>query len=327
MNYKKTMISSAICILGAITTSTNANTASCGETAQPLLSVSDFNGDGIVNRSDLKMMAFIISEKKYFALYDRNADGKLGKHDLRMAKDDLGLASTITDQQMAKMYQRFSHIQNISSHENIVAMNYVPLGGPLAFHGQHWMNSAGQLAIGGLRTADPFIAEGLNVSSDGSSVPALFWGEHAVPLFNDPSAPSGLSTLDWPSPTGLWNFERVQAFADTPPDFFPDTEGDSWHKHAGTCITVDDLGNGPEFLINQHMSNAECQALPNLEKFEFNGQLINLWGNFWMLHAWLFDLNPNGTFANTHPCIDPDAPSEDDINGGREVPPFFQHHG
>ena len=40
----------------------------------------------------------------------------------------------------------------------------------------------------------------------------------------------------------------------------------------------------------------------------------------------MFDLKPNATFANTHPCIDTDAPSEDDINVGRDVPPYFQHH-
>ena len=48
--------------------------------------------------------------------------------------------------------------------------------------------------------------------------------------------------------------------------------------------------------------------------------------NFWMLHVWLFDLNPNGVFGGTHPCVDPDAPPESSINGDREVPPFFAHH-
>jgi hypothetical protein len=120
--------------------------------------------------------------------------------------------------------------------------------------------------------------------------------------------------------------QRVQAFASPPPDFFPDTDADHWHTHAGLCLTVQDLGNGPEWLTNQHTTYAECQAMPNLMPFEFNGQVGNPWGNFWMLHAWLFYLNPHSVFANTHPCVDPDGLSEEEMNGGREVPPFFQMH-
>jgi len=296
----------------------------CGDPAQPLLSVSDFNGDGNVTRKDINMLMHAIHEHEYFAVYDRDGDGNLNYTDLHLAKHDLHSTSSATDQQVARMYQRFRHFQSVSGFAEVQSMNYQPMGGVLALHGQHWANTASLLAINGFREADPFIAEGINVLSDGSDVVALFWGDQAVPLFNDPSAPDGLSTLDWPDPTGVWNFERVQAFSDSPPDFFPDTEADKWHKHPGACITMDDVGNGPEWLIYQHMSNAECQALPNLQKVEFNGQLINPWGNFWMLHAWLYELNPKGVFGNVHPCVDPDGPSEDDINGGRVVPPFFQ---
>lgn len=326
MNYKKIIIPTVISVLSPIAVH-SAVPASCGDKAYPILSTSDFNGDGKVTYFDIKTLKLALRNDKYAALYDRNADGKLTYRDLHMAKSDLGQLSSATDQQLAKMYQRFSHLQHVSGQEEIVSMNYGPVGGPLAFHGQHWMNSAGQLAIGGLRTADSFIAEGINVSADGNSVHALFWGEHAVPLFIDAEAVGGLSTLDWPSPTGVWNNMQVQAFADSPPDLFPDTDLDRWHTHAGTCLTTQDNGSGPVRLIEQHMTNAECQARPNLEKIEFNGQLINAWGNFWMLHVWMYDLNPNGVFGNVHPCVDPDAPSEHDSNGGRTVPPFFEHHG
>ena len=298
--------------------------AVCGDAPHPLLSVSDFNGDGKVTSLDMDMMILALREGTYYSIYDRNADAKLGIADLYAAKRDMGKISHKTDQQLAKMYQRFKHIQTLNGHHAIMAMNYQPLGGAFAMHGQHWMNSAGEFAVVGLRAADPFIAEGLNVLADGSDVPALFWGDAAVPLFNDSAAPNGLSTLDWPSPTGVWNTERVQAFADAPPDFFPDTTADMWHKHAGLCATATDDGNGLVWRVDQHLSNAECQALPNAAKADFMGQKINRWGNFWMLHVWLYDLNPRGVFGNTHPCIDPDAPSEDEINGGRIVPPYFQ---
>ena len=329
MNFKKSIISTAICMVTPIAALAadhhDSISSTCGDPAPPLLSVADFNGDGVVNDSDIRMMKLALHEKEYFAIYDRNADGKLNKRDLYRAKSDYGQVSSPTDQQLAKMYQRFSHIQNVSGYDQIMSMNYQPFGGAIAFHGQHWNNTAGQLAIYGLRTADHFIAEGINVTDDGN-VAALFWGEQAVPLFNDPASETGLSTLDWPSPTGVWNVERVQAFADSPPDFFPDTEADRWHTHAGICLILEDLGNGPEFQFHQQTSNAECQVMPSLFKIDFAGTPVNPWGNMWMLHAWMFDLNPKGVFGNTHPCVSPDAPSEHDSNGGRVVPPFFQHH-
>ncbi len=304
-----------------------SDNAQCGDRAKPLLSVSDFNGDGKVSWRDMHMIRDALRAPEYFSLYDRNADGRLNYYDLHLAKRDWGKKSTSTDRQITKMYQRFKHIQSVSGFEEVGSMNYQPFGGVFAFHGQHWANTAGQFAIGGLREPDPFIAEGINVMGDGSSIPALFWGDGAVPLFNDPSATDGLSTLDWPDPAGIWNFERVQAFGSHPPDFFPNTEQDNWHPHVGLCVTLQDLGNGPEWISSQHTSNAECQATPNLAKIEFNGQKVNAWGNFWMLHTWLFKLNPNGVFGGTHPCVDPDGPSLDVINGGREVPRFFQTHG
>ena len=342
MNIKKITLGLSMALSASISQYALAGSTVCGDAGQPLLSTSDFNGDGNVTGKDISLLAKEVGKGGYFALYDRNADGVLDSTDVTMASHEMGEVSTQTDQELALMYQRFKHFQNVEGFDEIVAMGYQPLGGPLAEHGQHWMSQAGQFAIAGLRIANPEMAEGLNVVSDGSAIPALFWGQMAVPLFADSTAPSGLSTLDWAAdpfglnPASQWVNYRVQAFGNTPPDFFTDTTEDKWHAHAGLCLTVTDEGAGPHWNIDQHMTNNECQALPNLEKTDVSaittgipgGPYINLWGSFWMLHAWLYDLNPNGVFGNTHPCIDPDAPSEDDINGGRVVPPFFQgHHG
>jgi hypothetical protein len=86
-----------------------------------------------------------------------------------------------------------------------------------------------------------------------------------------------------------------------------------------------------EFIINQHLSFNECQALPNSnpQLIGFDGLtpiFINISVNTWMVHMWMFDLNPHGFFANTHPDVDPNAASEDIINGGRPVPHFFAGH-
>jgi hypothetical protein len=46
-----------------------------------------------------------------------------------------------------------------------------------------------------------------------------------------------------------------------------------------------------------------------------------------MVHMWFFELNPNGLFGNTHPCIDPDAPKEQDLNYRcRPTPEFFHKY-
>lgn len=302
--------------------------AVCGDPKHPLLSVPDFDADGTVTGKDIAMIARKNAKKTYYAMYDVNADGVLNGDDVSYAAQQMGATSTTLDQWLATQYNRFEHLQGISGHVTLTAMGYQQIGGPLNGHGVHWMNETGMFAVGGLREADQTIAEGLNVTEDGSDIPALFWGESAVPLFNDPSSPSGLSTLDFPTPGGAWMFERVQAFADNPPDFIPGVE-ENWHTHAGTCVTLWDVGNGPEWLTNQYMSAMECQMQPNLAPFTdpTTGLQINLWSNFWMLHVWLFDLNPKGIFANTHPCVSPTAPDEDTINGDREVPVWFQHHG
>lgn len=301
--------------------------AGCGDPATPLLAVADFNGDGAVNGKDIALLAREIGSGAYLALYDRNADGRLDNADVVLASADIGKTSGDTDQRLARMYQRFKHFQDLSGFEQLQAMGYLPFGSVLAGHGQHWFNNAGIAAISGLKPADPNIAEGLNVLTDGSDIPALFWGEAATPLFTDPTSASGMSTLDWPTHGGAWETQRVMAFADTPPDFFPGSENDRWHTHGGLCGTVQDFGNGPVLLAQQHMTFAECQALPNLMPFEIDGRLVNAWVNIWMLHVWLYDLNPNGTHGNTHPCIEPNGVSEEDLSGGREIPPFFQHHG
>ncbi|NRB41490.1 MAG: hypothetical protein HRU20_23965 [Pseudomonadales bacterium] len=54
----------------------------------------------------------------------------------------------------------------------------------------------------------------------------------------------------------------------------------------------------------------------------------NLWVNIWMLHAWIYDLNPMGLFSGTHPHVDPNATPESSRRDGREVPMYFMmHHG
>ncbi len=42
-------------------------------------------------------------------------------------------------------------------------------------------------------------------------------------------------------------------------------------------------------------------------------RVTNRWTNFWMIHAWIYKLNPTGLFANTHPDV---STGPRDNNGG-----------
>lgn len=297
--------------------------AECGDPAAPLLSVADFDGSGLVDGSDIVQLAKTVAGGQYYAFYDRNADGVLDPNDIKLAAGDINKTSTNFDAELVEWFQRFGYLQTVTGVQQLLQLGYLPGTEALKGHGVHWLNQGGAMATQGLKPADKTDAEGLNVPSDNSRVSALFWGDPVLPLFNDPQAEGGLSPLDYPQPGGAWESERVQAFATHAP-VFTSSPAEYWHPHAGLCVTIQDRGVGPETVLDQHTSFAECQAIPSLVP---TGIVYpNAWMNFWMIHVWLYDLNPNGVFGGTHPCIDPDAISEDVANGGREIPPFFQQH-
>ncbi|NRB39903.1 MAG: hypothetical protein HRU20_15785 [Pseudomonadales bacterium] len=149
-------------------------------------------------------------------------------------------------------------------------------------------------------------------------------------LILDANAEGGLSTLDWPYGTA-WMNERVQAFYGHSPKFTESVD-EIWHTHAGLCAVTEADGTP---ALHQHTTFLECQQYENIapDPIAVNpetGEPImgNLWVNMWMGHLWMFNLNPEGIFAGTHPHVDPDAIPESSINDGREVPMFFMmNHG
>lgn len=298
--------------------------AQCGAPAKPLLSVADFDGDGVVDRHDLAGLARVIHEGRYYAIYDRNADNKLDLRDLAAAARDLRKRSTVLDRELVGAFNRFRQFQTITSPAELAQLNFLPGTQSIRGHGVHWLSPSGAASTQGLKPADVNLAEGVNTPASGNSVWAMFWGDPAQPLFEDPSSPSGLSTLDYPNPGGVWETKPVQAFDNMPRQFFS-SNAENWHPHAGLCAVAEDHGQGPQIAVHQHMTFAACQAMPSAIPTGIVHR--NAWMNFWMLHLWLFNLNPNGPFGEVHPCLDPSAPPEDSINGGRPVPPFFQKHG
>lgn len=325
--------------------------AVCGDPAQALLSVADFNADGRVTGKDIAMLRKILKKtdddedeygdddsdddrkvKKhksypYMALYDLNADHVVDKHDLDLAKQQKGMQSTEFDREIAAMYQRFQRLQFVDSEARLMQWGYNPIPVALKGHGVHWFNQAGMESMLGMSKPDINVAEGLNVESEDKKVHGLFWAYPADPVFDN-------GATDYPQPGGAWQDQRVIAFSNTP-EKMTSSEHENWHAHAGLCMTVIHSNDANGNLVrtgyaNQHLSFNECQALPNDEKqkmFDDQGNVVaevNMWATFWMIHMWMLDPNPNGFFAGTHPCVEKNGLDEAAINGDREVPMFFK---
>lgn len=292
---------------------------SCGDPAKPLLSVADFDANGIVDAKDIATLANVVGGNTYFSLYDRNADGKLTGVDVNLAAKDLAKTSNETDQEIATIYNRFKYLQNAQGNEQLSSLGYFSIPPPLKGHGTHWFNSDGLASMLGFKQPNINIAEGINVSSGDLTIHANFWAKPATLKFAN-------GVTDYPTGEN-WQNEQVIRFTDTPPTLTLN-EDEFWHKHAGLCMTVKHSydSNGEMIRIgqaNQHTTYNECQLIANDEPLQDG---TNMWANFWMLHIWLYDLNPKGLFAGTHPCVDPDGVDPETINGDRNVPDFFKQH-
>jgi len=281
----------------------------CG-VVDPLLSVADFNGNGVVDQDDITLITNVKNKEQYYALYDVDTNGKIDDADISLASEQLGSTSQIIDQQLAILFNRNKQFQLVEDISEIRAMAYSMVASSLAGHGEHWEDLMSPILTDFLRP------NGLNIPKAHDGVSGVFWIVDTTPVFE-------FGATDYPTPGGEWETQRVVAFGDNAPKIFA-SPNENWHTHAGLCVTVDIGVSGPEIILNQHMTFAQCQELPSLVKVPETNN--NTWVNIWMLHAWLFDLNPKGVFGNTHTCVDPDSPSESDINSGREVPPFFQNH-
>jgi hypothetical protein len=278
----------------------------CGDPAAPLLIFGDLDADGTVDADDVAMIRRQLAKSsEYRALYDRNADHVVDERDVAIVEAERGFASTPYDREIAAMYHRFEHFQAVEDAEQL-RPELRPLTAAIAGHGEHWATNAGLRAAQGEERSSFQRVEGLNVPDDGSGVWAMFWVEAATPVFEG-------GATDWPTRGGKWQSQRVIAFADQPPKHTSDPR-ERWHAHVGLCLFENAQG---ELETQGPTTYDECQAYPTANPAETR------WLNIWMLHMWLFELNPSGIWGNLHPCLDPSAPTEEEIVGEREVPRFF----
>ncbi|MDH5230264.1 MAG: hypothetical protein OEZ58_15360 [Gammaproteobacteria bacterium] len=290
-------------------------TQACMAGAEPIISVADFNADGMVDGADLDELDSQLNSDTFHTLYDRNIDGKIDSSDRDLAQADIGLSSSELDRSIVGLFKSTQYLQEVSRRYELGELGFHKGADSIAGHGEHWNNDRGGDLIEKGGELDFEEAIGLNVPYASAKVWALFWGLKAEPVFEN-------GATDYPAPGGDWETQQVIAFSDTPPSF-TGHESEVWHTHAGLCNAAQERNGNVISNFTQHESYASCQARES--GFQNIGEKIP-WDNMWMLHAWIFVPNPKGLFANTHPCLDPNAPSEDELNKGKTIPEFFQHH-
>jgi hypothetical protein len=254
--------------------------------AEPILSVSDFDGDGIVGESDVHLVAAQVQSGDYIAFYDRNADYQLDGRDIAAtARDkDAGAASTAMDQQLAAAFWGSVAYRN---RDDAIADSFIPFTPAFFGHGEHWAVHADTGLLD--YRFDAGTPQGLNYDTDGN-LWAVFYYFGANPN------------------TGNFN-----PLAQAPAGF--DGHEDMWHHHAGACLLGIDY-NDPR-MAAEDLNFVECVGPGTCGytayvsgyggDFRWNPQ-------FYMLHVWLYELNPCGTFAGAHPDLEPNQPDPGTAN-------------
>ncbi|SDY64912.1 hypothetical protein [Citreimonas salinaria] len=254
----------------------------------PILGVADFDASGSVSEADLELLQDRVDASDYVAFFDRNADRRLDEADLELARQDIGSRSAPRDQQLALAYQ---HTEPFRDRETAIRKGYAPFTQTLHGHGAHWSQHPEGGGLG--YSFVPGNPVGLNYASDGT-----LWG---VFYYIGPSGSRDDGSMYPPR-------HAFRPFPEAPEGFEGDE--DAWHWHAGTCfvgLDVNDPSLDPadyEFL--ERLSPRECQARAR----EASGGQVeqpNWVPQFHMLHVWLYELNPCGTFAGAHPELDVNA--------------------
>lgn len=256
-----------------------------GSKASPVLSKSDFDGDGTVTQNDVQLLAEQIRQDKYIAFFDRNADRALDQKDIAIALAETGSPSTVLDRELAAAYHGSKAYYMLGG---AIADGFVPWTESLWGHGSHWVQRPEKAQLD--YTFKPGAPEGLNYDADGR-----LW---AVFYYAGPS-PTRLDGTKYPPG------DRFRPFAQAPEGFCGDA--DVWHQHAGGCfrgLNYEHPNMDPAKLsFREGISPRQCLPACAVERGLPVSSNAKWTPEFYMLHAWIYELNPCGTFAGTHPDL------------------------
>lgn len=207
---------------------------------QPILSVADFNGDGIVDKKDQALVIEWMQRGEYVAFFDRNADKRLNGRDVAATVRDRGRRSTALDREVAAVFWATERYRDL---EVAIAEGFIPIVQEVYGQGVHWFNPyTNPLDL----HFEPTRPEGLMYTPEGELL-AVFYA-HGPHL-----------TESEPPPEGF-------------------TGDDSWHEHLGLCfrgLDLEDPTYDPSQLdFEQCIPMSECPAstiwLPRVH-------LLHLW--------------------------------------------------
>ncbi|NHZ62755.1 hypothetical protein [Massilia genomosp. 1] len=144
---------------GALAQEQHGHADFCAPTskATPVLSTSDFDGDGTVTRKDIRLLRQQLRTGQYVDFFDRNADHVLDRKDIAIAAAEAGSAGTEPDRQLAAAYQGTKACRNIGS---AIRAGFVPWTPSFHGHGTHRVQRPEKGSLG--YAFDPGAPEGLN---------------------------------------------------------------------------------------------------------------------------------------------------------------------
>jgi hypothetical protein len=261
--------------------------------ATPVLSTSDFDGDGTVTRKDLRLLRRQLGSGRYIAFFDRNADHVLDRKDLALAAAEArtGAPSTELDKQLAAAYRASKAYRDIHA---AIRAGFIPWTPSFHGHGTHWVQRPEKGALG--YAFAPGKPQGLNYDAKGR-----LW---AVFYYSGPS-PTRLNGEKYPPGDGFVPF--LHAFGD---GFAGDK--DVWHHHNGVCfggLNYEHPTLDPRKLaFRQSLSPKQCLPASAIARGLPVAPAVKWTPQFHMLHVWIYQLNRCGTFADAHPDLAPASP-------------------
>lgn len=290
----------------------------CPSQAEPLLTVADFNGDGIVTGRDVAMIRQAINRGEYLAFFDRNADRQLDLADQHLTVDDMQESSTLLDQQIAAVFAVTEKYRALSVAQADGFRNFTQ---DAAGHGAHYarlpfiLDEHGVMDTTYENIMDDQVEittpEGLTYDTDGNLAAVFYYHGYNVKELYLAASTGDQDAIDSIIQSGLMmGYLMRDAYIDE--EAF-DGDADIWHSHIGVCWDGLDYiamqtPNTVHPYFNQHMTPAQCAAsVAPSSSFVWNP-------SFNMLHLWLYNLNPCGKFAGLNPHVSPTADPE----------PFYQ---
>lgn len=247
---------------------------------RPVLSTSDFDGDGMVTRKDVGLLKEQVGKRQYIAFFDRNADYVLDQKDIELAVAETGTPGTVLDRELAAAYHGTKAYRRLKA---AIRDGFVPWTESFWGHGAHWVQLPEKASLD--YAFKPGAPEGLNYDTDGR-----LW---AVFYYSGPS-PTSLDGRKYPPG------DTFKPFSQAPEGFCGDS--DVWHHHAGVCfkgVNYQHPTMDPNKLsFREGLSPRQCLGSCVVAKGLPVSSTVKWTPKFHMLHAWIYQLNPCGTFAD-----------------------------